>query len=197
MQTEHPPSTSLASGPSSPGVLFFAFMQLALQGFGGVLPVARHALVEKRRWLTMDAFTDVLARSQALPGPNIVNVGVSLGARWFGLRGVFAALAGLMLVPFMLMMVLCAFYASFASTPEVAGALRGVAAVSAGLIIGTALRMTASPRMRSWRALFGVAAFVAVSVMRLSSVPVLLIAAPLSIVSAWWSQRVKKSRPLI
>jgi len=42
-----------------------------------------------------------------------------------------------------------------------------------------------------------VAAFVAVSVMRVSSVPVLLIAAPLSIVSAWWSQRVKKSRSLI
>lgn len=175
--------------PRSLRELYVAFTMLALQGFGGVLPVARHELIERRRWLSMDEFTDILARCQALPGPNIVNVGVCVGARWFGARGSLVALAGLLSVPFVLILALCYLYASFGQAPAVSAALRGVAAVAAGLIIGTALRMTASKRLRTWRALFGIGAFVAVVFLRYSVVPVLLIAAGLSLAASWLLRR--------
>ena len=60
--------------PASLRELFFAFNRLALQGFGGVLPVAQRELVERRRWLTRDQFVEMLAVSQVLPGPNVVNL---------------------------------------------------------------------------------------------------------------------------
>jgi chromate transporter len=171
--------------PRSPAELFFAFMKLGLQGFGGVLPVARHALVENYRWLTMNEFTDIVARCQALPGPNIVNVSICIGGRHFGARGAIAASAGLLVAPFILLLVLGALYSGYAQLPIVANALRGVSAVAAGLILGTALRMAGSPRLRTWRALFGVAAFAAVSWLRLPLALVLAVVIPASIGAAW------------
>lgn len=177
--------------PRSVGELFFAFMKLGLQGFGGVLPVARHALVENYRWLTIGEFTDIVARCQALPGPNIVNVSICIGSRHFGARGALAACAGLMLAPFVLVLMLSALYAGYAEVPAVVNALRGVAAVAAGLILGTALRMAASPRLRSWRAVFGVAAFGAVTWLRLPLVLVLASVVPLSVAAAWFAAKAR------
>lgn len=173
--------------PRSIGELFYAFMKLGLQGFGGVLPVARHALVDNYRWLTMEEFTDIVSRCQALPGPNIVNVSICIGGRHFGARGAIAASAGLLVVPLVLLLLLAALYSGYAQVPAVSNALRGVSAVAAGLILGTALRMAASPRLRTWRALFGVAAFAAVSWMRLPLALVLAALVPLSIAAAWFA----------
>ena len=174
--------------PRSPTELFFAFMKLGLQGFGGVLPVARHALVENYRWLTMDEFTDIVSRCQALPGPNIVNVSICIGGRHFGARGAIAASAGLLFAPFVLLLALAALYSGYAQLPAVANALRGVSAVAAGLIHGTALSMAGSPRLRTWRAVFGVAAFAAVSGLRLPLALVLVVIIPASIGAAWLSR---------
>ena len=182
------PGTTVA--PRSPAELFFAFMKLGLQGFGGVLPVARHALVEDYRWLTMEEFTDIVSRCQALPGPNIVNVSICIGGRHFGARGAIAASAGLLAAPFVLLLALVALYSGYSQEPVVSNALRGASAVAAGLILGTVLRMASSPRLRTWRALFGVAAFAAVSWLRLPLALVLAVIIPLSIAAAWLARRV-------
>jgi chromate transporter len=78
----------------SPADLFRVFNRLALQGFGGVLPVAQRVLVEQQRWLSREQFVETLSLGQVLPGPNIVNMALMIGDRFFGLRGALAALAG-------------------------------------------------------------------------------------------------------
>jgi chromate transport protein ChrA len=90
--------------------LFLRFTQISLSGFGGVMPFARRMLVEERRWLSAEEFTDVLSLCQLLPGPNIVNVAVCVGARYHGVRGAVAAFAGLMTAPFFIMLALGALY---------------------------------------------------------------------------------------
>ena len=57
-------------------------------------------IVEERRWLSPGDFAEVLALCQFLPGPNIGNVSVVLGRRWFGLPGALAAFGGMMALPF-------------------------------------------------------------------------------------------------
>jgi len=76
-----------------------------------------------------------------LPGPNVVNLGLMLGDRFFGLRGAFAAVAGMLVVPFVIVMALTLAYAEFSRLAFVSGALRGMGAVAAGLIIATAIRL--------------------------------------------------------
>ena len=67
--------------------LFRAFNRLALQGFGGVLPVAHRELVERQRWLSPQQFVELLTLGQVLPGPNIINMAIVIGDRFFGWRG--------------------------------------------------------------------------------------------------------------
>ena len=138
--------TPTLPAPASPGELFLAFTRLALQGFGGVLAVAQRELVERRSWVSREQFVEMLAISQVLPGPNIVNLSLMLGDRYFGLRGAASALAGLLAVPLVIVLALATLYAEFANVPVVAGALRGMGAVAAGLVIATAVKLFSTLR---------------------------------------------------
>lgn len=128
--------------PSSLPDLFVAFTLLALQGFGGVMAVVQRELVERRRWLTQDEFIEDWAVAQIMPGPNVVNLSMMIGARYFGLAGAMTALAGLLAAPMVLILVLATLHSRFAGNPHVAGALRGMGAVSAGLIAAAGLKLS-------------------------------------------------------
>jgi chromate transporter len=179
-----------APGPRSPADLFFSFTRLALQGFGGVLAVAQVELVENRRWLTREQFLELLSASQVLPGPNVVNLAVMFGDRCFGTRGALAALAGLMLVPLAIVTALTLAYDRFAAVPAVAGALRGMAAVAAALVLATALKLVGTLRdNRMGRALcvaVAAASFAAIALARLPLVGVILVLGPLACALAAW-----------
>ena len=127
--------------PASPWELFVTFTTLALQGFGGVMTVAQRVLCERKRWLTAQEYVEVLALGHVLPGPNVCNLALIVGGRFFGWRGAFAALAGMMALPLALVLGLTMAYTQFALDPIVAGALRGMGAVTAGLIIGGGLSL--------------------------------------------------------
>lgn len=183
------PAAPALSRPASPGELFVAFTWLALQGFGGVLAVAQRVLCEQKRWLTPAQFVELLALAQVLPGPNVCNVALIVGDRYFGWRGALAALAGMMAVPLVIVLTVAALYAQFALHPAVAGALRGMGAVAAGLIVGTALKLAAALRRNALGVPacigFVLAAFVAVALLRLPLVWVLLGLGALACALAW------------
>jgi len=137
-----PPTDSLpAPTPASLWALFWAFTRLALQGFGGVLAVTQRELVERLGWLSREEFVEMLAIAQVLPGPNVVNISLMIGDRFFGLRGAFTALAGMLLFPSVLVLLLAALYGQLASHPVAVNALRGMGAVSAGLILATGVKL--------------------------------------------------------
>jgi chromate transporter len=132
--------------PRNKTELFTAFTWLALQGFGGVLAVAQHELVERLRWLNKEQFVELLSLSQVLPGPNIINLALMFGDRHFGWRGAAVAVGGLLAAPLLIVLGLATLYAHYSSVPQVAGALRGMGAVAAGLVLATALRL--APTLR-------------------------------------------------
>ena len=127
--------------PASLTDLFLSFTWLALQGFGGVLAVAQREIVEKKRWLTPEEFVEEWAVAQIMPGPNVINLCMIIGSRYFGVRGAVVALAGMLTIPLILVLLLAVVYAQYAGHPQVAAALRGMGAVTAGLIIATGLRL--------------------------------------------------------
>jgi chromate transporter len=165
--------------PRSLADLFLSFSWLALQGFGGVLAVAQRELVEKKRWLTREEFTEEWAVAQIMPGPNVINMAIMLGGRHFGWRGAVVALAGMLLVPLLLTLGLAMLYGQFSQYPAVAGALRGMGAVSAGLITATGIKLIPGLRKNVLGpvvcAALGLAALVAVAWLRLPLVWVLLV----------------------
>jgi chromate transporter len=157
--------------PRSEAELFLTFTKLALQGFGGVLAIVQRVLCDEKRWLTHEEFLETLAVAQVLPGPNVCNVSLMLGDRFFGLKGALSALAGMLVVPATLVLSIAAVAAPFAQEPMVRGALRGVAAVTAGMFIGTAVKLAGalrkSPLERPALLTIFVAMFSAIALLRL------------------------------
>jgi chromate transporter len=180
--------TPVAAAPG-PSELFLRFAQVAVTGFGGVTPWARRMLVEERRWLDPDEFTDVLSLCQLLPGPNIVNIAVCVGARFDGVRGALAAFAGLMGAPVVIVLVLGALYTQYGHLPAVSSAFRGISAAAAGLVVAMGLKMMASRRLRSAMAVFAVVTFIGVALVRLPLVVILAGVAPASIAAAIWRRK--------
>jgi len=136
-----------APRPATLRDLFWAFTWLALQGFGGVLAVVQRELVEKKQWLTPEEFLEDWAVAQILPGPNVVNLSLMIGDRYFGLRGALVALAGMLLFPLLLVLLVAMAFAGVAELPAAQGALRGMGAVAAGLIAATGLKLIGALRL--------------------------------------------------
>ena len=89
--------------------VFLIFLRLGLTSFGG--PVAhlgyfREEFVARRRWLTEDAFADLVALCQFLPGPASSQVGLALGLRQAGWGGALAAWLGFTLPSALVMALL-------------------------------------------------------------------------------------------
>lgn len=170
-----PPTQS----PRSLSDLFLSFTILALQGFGGVLAVVQRELVERKRWMTREQFVEDWAVAQILPGPNVVNLSMMIGDRHFGLRGAVVALCGMLAAPLAVVLVLALIYAQFAANPHVAGALRGMGAVAAGLVTATGFKLLGVLRSNPMGlglslALSG-ACFAAIALLRLPLAWVLLV----------------------
>ena len=131
---------------NKPGVseLFWAFSKMSMQAFGGVLPLAERLIVTERNWLMRKEFVEMLAVSQAMPGPNIINLAIMLGDKFQGWRGGFSAMMGCLTFPMILVSLLTLAFQAVADSPITKGALLGMGAVSIGLVIAMGIRLAGS-----------------------------------------------------
>ncbi|WP_020015217.1 chromate efflux transporter [Promicromonospora sukumoe] len=133
--------------PSSPGTVgevFVAFLRLGLTSFGG--PVAhlgyfRDAFVVRRRWLGDQAYADVVALCQFLPGPASSQVGMAIGLQRAGVRGLLAAWAGFTL-PSAVLMVAFAYGVTAFGDDAGAGWIGGLKAAAVAVVAQAVLGMT-------------------------------------------------------
>jgi chromate transporter len=184
-------STSDTGSAPQPSLaeLFVTFVSMALHGFGGVLPWARRAIVEEKRWMTAAEFNEAFALCQFLPGANVINFAIVFGARLHGAAGATAALIGLLAPPVAIVLVLGALYGRYGDLEALRRILAGLSAAAAGLIAATAVKM-ALPLLRVSPAPFvALAAFAAIGVMRWPLPLVLVTLAPVSIALAWVLRR--------
>ena len=183
-----------ASSPPAPNLpapslaqLYLGFAQISVSAFGGALPWARRVLVEDRAWLESDDFTDTLALCQFLPGPNIINLSIAVGARFRGPLGSLCAFLGLMGVPVIIVIGLGALYARYGQLEALRGVFAALGAAAAGLVITTAAKMAVPIVKRRPVAAIPVilGGFVMAGLLRWPLPLVLAILAPISIALAW------------
>ena len=151
--------------------------------------MVQRELVEKKKWLTAEEFIEDWAVAQILPGPNVVNLSLMIGDRYFGVRGALVALAGMLVFPLMLVLLLAVAFAGVAELPTAQGALRGMGAVAAGLITATGLKLIGALRLNvmGLPVCWGLAAitFVAIALWRVPLVWVLLVVGGLACLWAY------------
>jgi chromate transporter len=116
--------------------IFAVFLRLGLMSFGG--PVAhlgyfRAEFVTRRKWVSGDAYADIVALAQFVPGPASSQTGFALGLLRGGLWGGIAAWAGFTL-PSALLMLLAAYGLRFAQSPAAQGAIHGLKLLAVAVV---------------------------------------------------------------
>jgi chromate transporter len=163
--------------PTSLWKLYVGFLSIGARSFGGVLPWAHRVMVEEKRWLAPADFAEVLALCQFLPGPNVGNVSVVLGRRWFGLAGAVTAFDGLMALPLVWVFAMALLFSDYAAVPGVRAVVTGVGIAGGGLFIGTAFKLAKPLAGKPWAMALAAACFGLIALGRVSLFAVLPVAA--------------------
>ncbi len=171
--------------PANLLALYLGFLSIGARSFGGVLPWAHRVLVEEKRWLAPGDFAEVLALCQFLPGPNVGNVSVVLGRRWFGVAGSIVAFTGLMALPLVWVFALALLYADYAAVPGVKAFVTGVGIAGGGLFIGTAFKLAKPLAKKPWGMALAASCFGIIAFGRVS----LFLVLPVAAIVGWLSAR--------
>jgi chromate transporter len=171
--------------------LFLTYGRIGLIGFGGINAWARRVLVEEKRWLSEQDYAETLGLGQVLPGPNALNAAIMIGDRFHGTAGAIAAPVAMFGGPLILLAGLAMFYDAYGEVPVVKAVLAGVAAAAAGMVLGTAAKMTQKLKPPPMLLAVGLCALLAAGVLRVPLPYVVLGLAPFGIAAAWWALRAR------
>ena len=116
--------------------IFLAFLRLGCTSFGG--PIAhlgyfRSEFVNRRKWLSDEAYADIVALAQFVPGPASSQTGFALGLMHGGLPGGLAAWTGFTL-PSALLMILAAYGLSYAESSAAQGLIHGLKLLAVAVV---------------------------------------------------------------
>jgi chromate transporter len=140
----HPDPPRAAPRRRALGELAWLFLKLGTTAFGG--PAAHIAMMEdevvrRRRWLTREAFLDLLGATNLIPGPNSTELAIHVGHARAGWPGLLVAGASFIL-PASLIVTGCAWaYVRFGRLPEAAGILYGVKPVVIAVVLQALWRL--------------------------------------------------------
>ena len=163
-------------------LIAMSYLKISLSSFGGGLSVwTQQVVVEELHWMNDQEFLSVLALCRILPGPNMVNFAVYLGSRLRGIPGVVAAFCGLLIVPFLLVVVLGILYFSYRQTLMLQPILTGVAAAAAGMTMGLGIKMLLRQAFGFSAIFISVLAFLIIGIFRLPLLFALALLIPISV----------------
>ncbi len=140
-------STLTDQQPPSRAYLLWLWLKIGAQSFGGgaaTFYMIYQTFVMKYGWITPEAFTQMRAMVEIVPGMNILAVTVLIGWRFYRGLGVFIALFGLLLPSVSITLLMTALYLGVQDRPLVQSAVRGVVPALVGVSMYTMWR-TAQP----------------------------------------------------
>ena len=130
--------------------LFVSFWKIGAFTIGGgyvMIPLMEQEIVDRRKWLSREEFLDYLSLSQAMPGVFAVNMATCIGRRLGGFRGVVAAVAGNIMMPVALILMLAVFFRYFRDNLVVESIFMGLRPAVVALIAAPVFRMAKSAKV--------------------------------------------------
>lgn len=134
-------------GPISGWVLFRVWFLLGLQSFGGggaTLTLIRREVIQQRKWLTEETFTQDWALCQLAPGINLTALAILVGRRLGGVGGSILCVLGLLLPSATATVLLTASYALVRDAATTQAMLRAIVPASVGLGLLSSVQMLRS-----------------------------------------------------
>jgi chromate transporter len=131
--------------PRTPiGEIARLFLRLGAVSFGG--PAAHVALMEeeivrRRRWLSRQAFLDLLGAANLIPGPNSTELAIHIGFARAGWAGLIVAGVCFILPAALIVGALAWAYVRYGGLPAVSGVLAGVKPVVIAVVANAILQL--------------------------------------------------------
>ncbi|PLT45261.1 Chromate transport protein [Paenibacillus pasadenensis] len=127
-----------------PGKLFVSFLKIGPLTFGGgysSVALIEREVVDRRHWLSSEDVADLCAVAQTVPGAIGANAATLIGYRMAGVRGAVAALAGMLLPTFAIVLALSMAFLAGRGNPKVEAALTAMRPAVVALIVYAAYKV--------------------------------------------------------
>ena len=131
--------------------LFLSFAKIGAFTFGGgyvMISLISQECVEKKKWLTHDEMTTVMAVAESTPGPIAMNCATYTGYQQAGLMGAAVATLGLVLPSFVVIYIISLFLDNFLAITWIANAFKGIKIGVGVLILQAGLNMLRKMKMK-------------------------------------------------
>lgn len=119
-------------------VLFITFFKIGLFTFGGgyaMIPLIQQEVTDKKKWMRAEEVADIIAISEATPGPLAINAATYVGYRVAGVFGTIFATIGLVIPSFVIIFIISLFLDQFMQIEIISHAFMGIKAAVALLVI--------------------------------------------------------------
>lgn len=143
--------------------MFGSFFKIGLFTFGGgyaMVPIIQREVIDRRGWVDREEFIELLTLAQSAPGPIALNTSVFVGYKMRGYAGALAALLGVVVPAFTVILIVAIYFAQFRENVYVNAAFKGMRPAVVALIVSPIVSL--SRGMGAWK--YALAAAVAVFV---------------------------------
>lgn len=152
-----------------------------------MIPIIQHEVIVRRGWIVEQEFVDLLTLAQTAPGPISLNTAVFVGYKCRGFAGALAAILGVILPSFLVILAVAIFFSEIRDNRWVDAAFKGMRPAVVALIVAPIVGLA---RGMHW-ILIAVAATTAVVVWHFAISPVWFLIAG-AILGLVWAARGKE-----
>lgn len=126
--------------------LLLSFLKIGLFSFGGAygaIPLIRDAVIANG-WADSEMFANLVALSEATPGPIMVNIATYIGSRQAGFWGALLATIGVVFPSFAILLGVTILFQNILKRNSIQAVLKGIKPCLMGLILATGVYMAVS-----------------------------------------------------
>ena len=156
--------------------LFWSFLQIGAFSFGGgyaMIPLIEREVIERHKWIERSDFLDMMILAQSSPGPIALNTAVFVGYKVRGFGGALAAVLGIVVPSFVMILLIALLFADIRYNPWVDAAFKGMRPAVVALIVTPILSLSTTVHRILWIAIVATA----VSIHWLGWSPIVLLVA--------------------
>ena len=132
--------------------MFGSFFKIGLFTFGGgyaMVPIIQREVIDRRGWIDREEFIELLTLAQSAPGPIALNTSVFVGYKVRGYAGALAALLGVVVPAFTVILIVAIYFAQFRENIYVNAAFKGMRPAVVALIVAPVISL--SKGMGAWK----------------------------------------------
>ncbi|MRH43304.1 chromate transporter [Aquibacillus halophilus] len=124
--------------------IFLSFLKIGPATFGGgyaMIPMIEREVVDKKKWIRNKDVTEIFAIAESVPGAIAINSATFIGYRLAGVRGAVAAMVGVLLPTFIIVVILSMLFLIVKDNPHIESAFIAIRATIVALIVYAAYKI--------------------------------------------------------